>query len=333
MKGWSFTHRCIVPGLIVLLPFVACLSGCSRTGSSPPKPKIAILEDKQLEWAGEMKDGFRFGLIQKGIDVETISRSAAGDSKTLSAISDELVNGDFLLIYSLGTQATQEVFQKTKTRPIIFGAVTDPVKAGFFEADLNHPLGNITGTEDLWPYTAQFDLIQTLLPKLKKIGIVYNSNESNSQVSVDCIKAECRKRNIRFVERTATTVSQVQKAVNALLNEGIGLLFIPSDNTVQAASLYIIERCESRKVPVFTGVCEIAEKGALAAVGVNYYDLGNANAQQAAEVISHGKQAREVPVIVAEKGNICVNLKAAKKLGIVVPKEILEKAAKIFQYQ
>lgn len=333
MKGWSVAHKCVIPGLILLLPLVACLSGCSKTGSSLPKPKIAILEDKPLEWAAEMKDGFRFGLVQKGIDVETVSRSAKGDPKTLSAISEEFIKGDYKLIYSLGTQATKEAFHQTKTRPIIFGAVTDPVKAGLFAADLEHPLGNITGTVDLWPYSAQFDLIRAILPKLKKIGIVYNSNESNSQVSVKYIEAECRKRNIRFVEKTATTVPEVQKAVNALLNESIDLLFIPSDNTVQAASGYIIESCQAKNVPVFTGVCEIVEKGALAAVGVNYYELGDANAQQAAEILLNGKKAGEVPVVVEEKGNICVNLKAAKNLGISIPKEILGKASKIYQYQ
>ncbi|HXX56719.1 MAG TPA: ABC transporter substrate-binding protein [Thermodesulfovibrionales bacterium] len=333
MTKRSFASNLTIAALIIAHSFFICVSGCSKSSTSLPKPKIAILEDKQLEWADRLKDGFLFGLSRQGIDATIVSRSAAGDSRTLSALAEELAQGNFILIYSLGTQATQEVFRKTKTKPIIFGAVTDPKEAGFYGEDLRHPLGNITGTQDLWPYSAQFDVIKKLLPKVRKIGIIHNPNEQNSGVSVKYIKAECGNRNISAVVRSAATPSQIETAVDALLREGVDLLFIPSDNTVQASSHRIIQSCQKKKVPVFTGICEIVEKGALAAVGVDYSELGNANAQQAGEIILKGKQARELPVVSADKGNICINLGAAKNLGIPVPSEIIEKAFKIYEYQ
>jgi len=320
----------ILAAIVVGLLCVAGMWGCKKTASSSRVPKIAIVEDKPVEWANEMKAGFEVGISGHGVAVETISRSAEGNPQVLSTIADEVTKGNYQLIFSLGTQVTEAVFPKLENTPLIFGAVTDPVGAGFFKGDLHHPLGNVTGTQSLWPYEAQFDMMRTLFPRLKKIGIVFNPNESNSRVSVKYIRAQCGKRNIKFVERSATTSSEIRAAVNALLNEKIDLLFIPQDNTVQASSGDIINLCQKKKVPVFTGVCEIVELGALAAVGVNYFELGKANADQAVEILFNGKKAAEVPVVVPEKGQFCFNQRTVRNLGIVVPKDITERAFKIY---
>jgi len=319
--------------LIVALLYAAGMWGFGKTAFSLKKPKIVIVQDKPEEWADELKEGFEAGLFRQGVDVETVFLFAAGDPQRLLAIADEATRGNYQLIFSLGTQATEAVFRKLKDKPLIFGAVTDPVGAGFFNKDLAYPSGNITGTQSLWPYEAQFDMMRTLLPKLKKIGIVFNPDESNSRLSLEYVKAQCGKRHINFVERPATMSSEIRAAVNALLDEKIDLLFIPQDNTVQASSRDIIDLCQKKKVPVFTGACAIVGQGALAAVGVNYYELGVANAQQAAEILFHGKKAGEVPVVALEKGHFCFNQRTARNLGIVVPKEIAESAFEIYGYQ
>jgi len=321
--------RALVVSVLLAASFLLSNCGSSKT------PKIAILQDKPQEWADALKLGFTEGLIEQGVDVGNsvvlVPRSATGDPQALSTIADSFVQGDYVLIYSLGTQSTQEIFNKTKTKPILFGAVTDPVKAGFFKEDLKQPLANITGTQDLWPYPAQFDLIKSLLPNIKRIGIVYNSSEINSQVSVGYIKTECQRRSIQLEQRTATAESEIQAAVAALLNQNIDLFFIPADNTAQTSSPTIIALCQQKKIPVFTGISGIVESGALATVGTNYYELGKVNARQAAEVLLHGKQARDLPVAIAEKGDTYINLKVAQSLGITVPDDILKKAFKVYK--
>ncbi|MCG3146258.1 MAG: hypothetical protein HONDAALG_04145 [Gammaproteobacteria bacterium] len=316
------------------LGIIAVITACENPGTTSHARKVAILQDKPQEWADALKTGFIEELQAQGFklgeEITVIPRAAAGDPQALTTIADSFAKGDYTLIYSLGTQSTQEIFSRTKTKPIIFGAVTDPVKAGFFNRNLKQPLGNITGTQDLWPYPAQFDLIKTLLPNVKKIGIVYNSSEVNSQVSVEYIKAECQKRGIQLEERTITSESEVQLAISALLNQNIDLFFVPADNTAQTSAPTIIALCQQKKVPVFTGISGIVELGALATVGTNYTELGKVNARQAAEIL-RGKQARDVPVSIADKGDIYINLKAARSLGISVPDEIVKKSFKVIQ--
>lgn len=257
--------------------------GCNRADSTTPR--IVIFQDKPQEWADALKLGFTEGLIGQGLDIGKdvilIPRSAAGDPITFSNMAETFARGNYVAIYTLGTQASQEVLNRTKDKNIIFGAVTDPVQAGLYKDNLQTPLGNITGTQDLWPYVAQFDLLQSFSPKVSKIGIVYNSSEINSQVSVRYIKAEAKKRNLALEERTVTSESEIQPAVAALLNQTIDMLFIPADNTAQTSSAVIIALCQQKGIPVFTGISGIVERGAIATVGTNYFELGKVNARQA----------------------------------------------------
>jgi putative ABC transport system substrate-binding protein len=297
-------------------------------------PRVGILQDKPQEWADALKLGFVDGLIDNGMeigrDVVIIPRSASGDPQAFSAIAETFAHGDYDIIYSLGTQASQEIFNLTKSKPIIFGAVTDPIKAGFFNKTLSNPLANITGSQDLWPYSAQFDLIKEILPNVKKIGIVYSSSEINSAISVSYIKDECRKRGITIDERTITSESEVQIAVSAILSNNIDLFFIPADNTAQTSSPAIISMCNKKGIPVFTGIPGIVENGGIATVGTNYYELGKLNANQVVQIIKNHKKASEIPVSIANSGDIYLNLTAAKKLNIVFSKNIIDKAYKIY---
>jgi putative ABC transport system substrate-binding protein len=303
--------------------------------TNPAVPRIAVLQDKPQEWADALKLGFNDGLAQNGIDlgkdVIVVSRSAAGDPQALSTMSSAFAHGPYAVVYTLGTQTTQEVFRQRSATPIIFGAVTDPIAAGLYGADLRHPLGNITGTQDSWPYPAQFDLIRQLVPSAKSVGLVYNSSEVNSQVSVQSIKEEASRRGLRIIERTVTSEAEIQAAVAAVLHEGIDIFFIPADNTAQTSAPTIIALCQRQRVPVFTGIAGIVEQGALATVGTNYYELGKINAQQAIAILKQGKRAADIPVAVATKGDVYINLKTARSLGIEIPRPVLDAAVQKYE--
>jgi putative tryptophan/tyrosine transport system substrate-binding protein len=317
--------------ILFLFASLLFLNSCQNKSKQPPR--IVIIQDKPQEWADALKLGFTEGLIELGLDVGKdviiISRSGSGDQMTFTNIAQTISKSDYQIIYTLGTQSSQELLNLTKEKNIIFGAVTDPIKAGLFKNNLQTPLGNITGSQDLWPYSAQFDLIKQLLPNIKKIGVIYSSSEINSQVSIDFIKIECKKRNIILEEKTVINESEVITAVNALINQKIDLLFIPADNTAQTSSSVILNACQN-KIPVFTGISGIVENGAIATVGTNYFELGKVNAKQAFQIIKNNKLAKEIPVAIAEKGDIYINLKVAKQLGIPIPEEIIKTAFKIY---
>lgn len=309
---------------------------CAACGErARPVKRIAIFQIKPQEWADALKLGFADGLQEQGLDVGrdvvVITKSAAGDPLGITTLAQTLVKQNYSAIYALGTQASQEVFQAASNdQPLIFGAVTDPVQTGFYDGSLDRPRKNITGTQDLWPYPAQFDLIKALIPNLQKLGIVYNSSEINSQVSVGFIKQECTKRGIQLIERTVTDDSQVSLAVAGVLTVGIQAFFIPADNTAQSNAQVIIAACMNKRVAVFTGIPGIVENGAVATVGTNYYQLGKVNAAQAAKILS-GTPARQIPVQIADKGDLYLNMVSIKKLGLTVPEQLRKTAIKVYE--
>jgi len=321
--------------LIVLVLLVVGLYIYISGIESPSNlPKIVIVQDRPQEWADALKLGLHDGIREQGKiegkDLIVVTKSAAGNPQGLSGLVETVAREDFDVIYTLGTQVTQSVLRATSQKPIVFGAVTDPVKAGLYEGSLDRPKGNITGTQDLWPYPAQFNLITSLLPNAKIVGTVYNTGEVNSQVSMKHIRRECEKRNLELIEKGVTEESQLTAAVAGLLNSKIDVLFIPADNTAQTSSKTIISACMRSKVPVFTGIPGIVENGALGTVGTNYYELGKVNAIQIIEIIG-GKAASEIPVRIADKGDLYLNLIVAKDLGIAVSSDFKKKAFKVYE--
>ena len=213
---------------------------------------------------------------------------------------------------------------------MVFGAVTDPVAAGFYEGNLSNPRKNLTGTQDLWPYKAQFQLFRELLPNAIRIGTLYNSGEINSQVSIKYAREAAEKSKFKLVEKVISSDQEVALAVSALLGEGVDALYIPADNTAQSASSLIIGLATEKRVPVFTGISGIVENGAVATVGTNYYEVGKVNGIQVAEILD-GAKASEIPVGIADRGDIYLNARAASDLGIVIPEEIRKRAFKVYE--
>jgi putative ABC transport system substrate-binding protein len=305
--------------------------GCTKKDGLP---RIVVVQDKPAEWADALKLGFVDGLAENGFepgkDVVVVHKSAAGEAQTLTALAQGLRGQGQSLVFTLGTQASQTVFSTVKDTPVLFGAVTDPVKAGFFDDSLDKPKGEITGTQDIWPYEAQFDLVKSLLPNLKSMGIPYNPGEINTQVSVARIREIAKLRGITLHEKPVLSQAEVAPAVAALLSESVDAVFLPADNTVQTAASTIIAACNARKIPVFTGIPGIVENGALATVGTNYYELGRVNGEMAARIV-RGTKASEVRVSVARRGDIYLNKAAAQRLGITIPNELLQRAFKVYE--
>lgn len=319
----------------VILAIVGVLGYAVYTrGPQKAVPRIFIVQAKPQEWADALKLGFSDGLEAEGLhlgkDFVLISKSAAGDPQGLTNLAEAVGKQECAAVYTLGTQASQEVFRAVGDKPMIFGAVTDPVEAGFYDGNLSKPKGNVTGTQDLWPYQAQFDLILKLVPKAKVIGTVYNSSEINSQVSLEYVKKECKKRDLTLVEKTVTEEAQIALAVSGLLDRKIDVMYIPADNTAQTSSQVIIAACMQKKIPVFTGIPGIVENGALGTVGTNYYELGKVNAKQAARIL-RGEAARNIPVSIADNGDLYLNAKAAKQLSIEIPAELRKHAVKVYE--
>ncbi len=265
-----------------------------------------------------------------GMDVVYDQTNAQGDMPTAQSIAQKYVQGKCDLIFAISTPSSQAVAKAIKGTdiPLVFGAVTDPVSAGLVDS-MDKPGGNITGTSDQWPVDAQFDLLLKLVPSVKKIGLVYNPGETNSEANVKVVESVCKTRSLELLKVPVASTNEVHAAAQSLVGR-CDAFYVPADNTVIAAMGAIVKVSEQNKIPLLPGVSSNVQQGGFGTIGPDYYDVGVQSARLADQVLK-GKKAGTIPVAVAERFEYFFNKRSAKASGVTIPEDLLKKAAKVYE--
>lgn len=239
------------------------------------------------------------------------------DQSILMQIAADLVADEVDIIIPIATPAAvvmQSATEETQI-PVVFSAVSDPVAAGLV-ADMAAPGANITGTSDAIDTQAILDLALAANSKVAKIGLLYDKSQASSLSSIEDAKAYCDAKGIVYVEKTGTTSAEVQAAADALVAEGVDVVFTPQDNTVMTAELAIFEKFIEAGIPHYTGADSFALNGAFCGYGVNYVELGTKTADMAVEVLVSGANPAETPVQTLDRGIVMVNTETAAAIGL-----------------
>ncbi|WP_045523948.1 ABC transporter substrate-binding protein [Neobacillus niacini] len=265
-------------------------------------------------------EGFKKALEEKGIKVEYDEQNAQADLNNVKTIADNFVGDKVDLIFANATPSATSALNATKEIPIIFTSVTDPVGSGLVKA-LDQPGENITGTTDNHPDgTAKTINFITEEVKAKEIGVIYNSGEQNSVVQVEEVKELAEGKGTKLVEVSVSTSAEVKQAAESLVGR-VDAIYIPTDNTVVSALESVISVANSKKIPLFVGELDSMKKGAVAASGFDYFDLGYQSGLMAAEILSGNKKASEIPVELPKSLTLVINKQAAEAQGLEVKDE------------
>ena len=190
-------------------------------------------------------------------------------------------------------------------------------------------LGRLPG---LGPRSARrlaLELIQKLVPGVKTIGVIYNPGEANSVVQVDDIKAGAAELGLTVVESPAAQSTMVPDAARNLVGKADAIL-LPTDNSVISVLEAIVTVGERAKLPVFTTDTDSVERGAVAALGFNYAEMGTVTGDMIAQILE-GTAVADIPVVVPGNQDLFLNLKAAKAMGIEVPADVVDSAKKVIE--
>jgi len=249
---------------------------------------------------------------------------------TAQTIAQKLAQQRCDLIFAISTPSAQTVAQAIKgtSIPLVFGAVTDPVSAGLV-TNMVHPGGNITGTSDQWPVDRQFDLLLQLVPSVKKVGMVFNPGEANTESNMKVVEAVCKARNLEVVKVPVANTSEVQIGAQSLVGR-CDAIYVPADNTAVTAMQAIVKVSEQNKIPLLPGVSSSVEQGGFGTIGPDYSDVGVQSAKIADQVLK-GKKAGEIPVATAQRFEYFFNKRSAAATGVVIPEDLLKKAGKVYE--
>jgi putative tryptophan/tyrosine transport system substrate-binding protein len=320
----GITMRTISYGLATAL----CLAGIAGASAQPKNVAItAIVEHPALD---AVREGVKKGLADlghaEGTDVVFTFESAQGNPATAAQIARKFVGDAPDVIVAISTPSAQTVAAATKDIPLVFSAVTDPLAAQLV-ASIEAPGGNVTGVSDMAPIGDHLALIREITPNVKRIGVLYNPGEANSVSSLAAVKSEAEAAGIEIVEGPATKSADVQAATRSLIGK-IDAIYVPTDNTIVSALESAIGAANEAKLPLYAADTDSVARGALAAVGFNYFDVGVQTAGLVDRVLK-GDGPASIPVVFASGTDLQVNKATASAIGIELPQAVLDRASKV----
>ena len=217
---------------------------------------------------------------------------------------------------------------------MLFNAVTDPVAAGLVESD-DKPGANVTGVSDLNPIDEQVALMQMLMGGADatdfSVGILFTNSEPNSRVQANAVEAACKAKNIAVKQYGITKVDDISGMMNTIKNEGVDIIYIPTDNLLAAnASTVNVQNIQTgANLPIVCGESNMNKECGVATISVDYARLGELAAQSAYEILVGGKSPAEVAVVYSAKEDLAYSIEEdiAEGIGFTIPDAVKELVA------
>ena len=319
--------------MAIAMAGMVTLMGCGTnttkevTSSGDPVYTIGINQLAEHPALDDARKGFEDGLKELGLNAEIVYQNAQGDIPNTVMIAQKFVKDEVDLIYAIATPAVQSTKQVTSDIPILFSAVTDPVKSEIVD-DWDNVGGNITGTSDLADTSAQLKMFKEIDPSIKTIGILYNTGESNSTIQINEVEKLAPAEGLEVVTVGASNVNELPQAIDSLFNK-IDALYILSDSMVAGAvELVSSKLIEYNLISVSTEETQVGG-GILVTNGLSYYELGKQTAQMAKEILVDKKDISTIPVGLAEKTVTTVNEKTLQALNLDPNLALFKDAVKV----
>lgn len=280
----------------------------------------AIVEHPALDAA---RDGVKDELEEQGFELDFEYQSAQGNPATAAQIARQFVGEGPDVIVPISTPSAQAVVAATQSIPVVFTAVTDPVGAQLV-TDLDAPGGNVTGVSDLSPLADHLKLIREVLPEAETLGVPFNPGEANAVTLLDILREIAPDYGFTIVEAPAPRTADVLGAARSLIGE-VDAIYVPTDNTIVSALEAVLSVGVDNDIPVFSGDTDSVERGAVATVGFDYYQVGRQTGEVVARVLN-GEDPGSIPVTNASGTDLFVNPAAAESMGIELSQDLIDRA-------
>ncbi|WP_373068676.1 ABC transporter substrate-binding protein [Gemmatimonas sp.] len=301
--------------------------GITQFATIPPLDGLreAFIERMNEEYG---EDGWEFDYLP-----------AEGVVGNTAPIAQQLSSGDYDIFLGIATASTQALANEVDDRPIIFGAVADPVGAGIRDDDSGDD-GNVTGVSSLGPIADQMKLIIDSSPDIRTFGFIYNDAEQNAIFQADVAEAALAELgDFEVVRTTAASTAEVAAAAQQLASQ-VDVIWFPASSTALEGLPALVQVSESTGVPLFcadtTAVKpanpEDGAPGCLGTVGFSFPRSGTIAAELAIQVLN-GAAPGSIPTVYVPADATVLNLCAAKAQGFVFPQSVINAATEVIDCQ
>lgn len=319
----------------LLLVGILALTGCGTKEDAPSNSnasgetlyRIGISQLIEHPALDDARKGFEDGLKELGLNVEIDYQNAQGDIPNTMSIAQKFTKDKVDLIFAIATSSAQSAKQATSDIPVLFSAVTDPVQSGIVE-DWENVGGNVTGTSDKVSTEEQLKMFKDIDPHIKKIGILYNTSESNSEIQIEEVKSIAPQVGLEVETVGVNNVNELSQAIGSLVKK-VDALYMITDNMV-ASSVELTSKTAIEKEMITVSAEETQVRGGLLVTnGLSYYELGKQTAQMAKEILVDKKEVSTIPVGLAQKTITTYNGKTLEALGLDPEISLFKNAVKV----
>ncbi len=310
--------------IIALMLTFVCLfafAGCNGKGNSS-KLKIGVIQYMSHPSLDNCYNGIKKALEESDLDytIDYQTGSSTAADSDCSNFAKNMVSDNCDIIIAIATPAAKAAFSATADTdiPVIFCAVSDPVAAGLVKS-LEKPGDLCTGTSDVLDLSAQLDLITSMQPDVKNIGVLYTSSEENSITNLKNFKKVCEKNGINVVASAVQGASDIPSAADDLASKVDCINNFTDNNVVNNLSV-LLSAADKYKIPVYGSEEEQVKNGCLASVSIDYVALGKTTGDMAIDVLG-GADITKMAVKTIKDATPVVNEKVLSSLGIKMPEK------------
>ncbi|WP_439400364.1 ABC transporter substrate-binding protein (plasmid) [Bradyrhizobium sp. PMVTL-01] len=305
-------------------------------GQQPSLPMIGVLSSGPAKLREDQSDGLRRGLKETGFlegeNLNVVYRGADGHYDRLPALAAELISQSVAVIATAGGPvAAFAAKSATKTIPIVFAAVADPVKSGLV-ASLNRPGGNVTGNAGL---TIELDakrleLLSELVPKPRVLGALVNANRPGVEAEEeDLLEAAKNLGRELVVLRTADGPS-IEAAFDTLAKRNIAGFLVGADALFNDHRQQVVSLAARYAMAGVYPWREYVTAGGLMSYGANLLEGYRLSGLYVGRILK-GEKPADLPVIQPETFDLAINLRTAKMVGFDIPPAVIARANEVIE--
>ena len=261
-------------------------------------------------------------------------RWSGGDVSRTRTFAKELVSLQPDVILTQGTPGTAALQPETRTIPIVFVVVADPVGPGFVTS-LSRPGGNITGfiNSEAAMGAKMLELLTEIAPGIKRVAMIFNPDTAPGRGTYYYrdFEAAARSSQIKPIEARARSDAEIESVVTSLGGEPRGGLVVTPDYFMLNHTQQIVSQAARQKLPtIYPWRSVVSRQDGLLSYGPDLVDIVRRSASYV-DKIFRGDKPADLPVQVPVRFEVAVNVKTARAQGLTVPSSIVVRAEEVIE--
>jgi len=316
---------------------VALLLAHRRSHGQPAAPmrRVGYLAVTTTALGGQLRDAFKQGMRDlgwiEGSNVEYRIASPGNGLERQDALANDLIGQKVEVIVAPGIQSALAAQRVTKTIPIVFANVGDPVSVGLV-ASLDRPGGNITGMATLTGevMSKRIEILHQAVPAARRIAILLDESAPAAEVFWAAAQAACTPLGLVPLRVAANAPTQFGAAAEQIISQRSHAVVVVTSYMLFFERVSLQEQLQTTRLPVVYEYREQGIPGGLLSYGVSIVATNRYLARWVDKILKGAKPA-DLPVEQPTRFELVVNLKTAKALGLTIPQALLLRADEVIE--